>query len=79
MLALPGERPDNLITQRTWLVNQLHALLWDLLPGGARTDLTAAAIEDPARPGMPAVTARCTALTTFPDLRTRVWRRLLGC
>ena len=43
VLALLDERRDNVITQRTRLVNQLHALLRDLLPGGARTDLTAAA------------------------------------
>ena len=43
VLALLDERRDNVITQRTRLVNQLHALLRDLVPGGARTDLTAAA------------------------------------
>lgn len=41
MLALLDERRDNVITQRTRLVNQLHALLRDLVPGGAPTDLTA--------------------------------------
>lgn len=40
MLALLDERRGNLVTQRTRLVNQLHALLRDLLPGGAPTDLT---------------------------------------
>lgn len=43
VLALLDERRSNVITQRTRLVNQLHALLRDLLPGGAPTDLTAAA------------------------------------
>ncbi len=43
VLALLDERRNNVITQRTRLVNQLHALLRDLLPGGARTNLTAAA------------------------------------
>jgi transposase len=43
VLGLLDERRDNVVTQRTRLVNQLHALLRDLLPGGARTDLTAAA------------------------------------
>ena len=42
MLALLDERRDNVITQRTRLVDQLHALLRDLLPGGADTNLTAA-------------------------------------
>jgi transposase len=42
VLALLDERRGNVITQRTRLVNQLHALMRDLLPGGAPTDLTAA-------------------------------------
>ena len=42
VLALLDERRDNVVTQRTRLVNQLHALLRDLVPGGAPTDLTAA-------------------------------------
>jgi Transposase len=41
VLALLDERRDNVVTQRTRLINQLHALLRDLLPGGALTDLTA--------------------------------------
>jgi transposase len=40
LLALLDERRDNLVAQRTRLVNQLHALR-DLVPGGAPTDLTA--------------------------------------
>lgn len=43
VLGLLDERRDNLVTHRTRLVNQLHSLLRDLLPGGADTDLTAAA------------------------------------
>ena len=35
------ERRTNLTQQRTRTVNQLHALLRELLPGGAATDLTA--------------------------------------
>jgi len=42
VLALLDERRANLAAQRTRLVNQLHALLRDLVPGGADTDLTAA-------------------------------------
>lgn len=42
-LALLDERRTNLITGRTRLINQLHALWRDLVPGGARTDLTAMA------------------------------------
>ncbi|MGY2093001.1 transposase [Nocardia gipuzkoensis] len=40
-LALLDERPKNLPSTRTRSVNQLHALLRELLPGGAPTDLTA--------------------------------------
>jgi transposase len=43
VLALLDERRGNLVAQRTRSVNQLHALLRDLVPGGARNDLTAAA------------------------------------
>jgi transposase len=42
VLALLDERRANLAAQRTRLVNQLHALLRDLVPGGADTDLTPA-------------------------------------
>jgi transposase len=41
VLALLDERRTNLTTQRTRLVNQLHAVFRDLLPGGAPTHLTA--------------------------------------
>lgn len=42
VFALLEERRANLAGQRVRAVNQLHALLRDLVPGGARTDLTAA-------------------------------------
>lgn len=42
VLALLDERRDNVTTQRTRLVNQLHAVMRDLVPGGAPTDLNAA-------------------------------------
>lgn len=41
VLKMLDERRRNLTQQRTRSVNQLHALLRELLPGGARTDLTA--------------------------------------
>ncbi|GAA1316057.1 IS110 family transposase [Saccharothrix xinjiangensis] len=41
VLAMLDERRGNLTQQRTRTVNQLHALLRDLLPGGVSTDLTA--------------------------------------
>ena len=43
VLGLLDERRANVVSQRTRLVNQLHALLRDLLPGGAPAGLTAAA------------------------------------
>jgi transposase len=61
VLALLDERRGNVSTHRTRLVNQLHALLRDLLPGGARTDLTAAAATQllaRIRPAGPAEIAR---------------------
>src|SRR3954447_11398471 len=41
VLAMLDERRLNLTQQRTRTVNQLHALLRELLPGGAPTNLTA--------------------------------------
>jgi transposase len=41
VLGLLDERRTNLTTQRTRLVNQLHALFRDLVPGGAPRQLTA--------------------------------------
>ena len=41
VLALLDERRTNVTTQRTRLVNQLHAVFRDLSPGGAPKDLTA--------------------------------------
>lgn len=61
VLGLLDERRSNLVGQRTRLVNQLHALLRDLLPGGAPTDLTAAAatrLLSTVRPAGPVETAR---------------------
>jgi transposase len=41
--ALLEQRRSNLAARRVRLVNQLHALLRDLVPGGAKTALSAAA------------------------------------
>jgi transposase len=41
VLGMLDERRSNLTTQRTRLVNQLHAVLRDLVPGGAPRQLTA--------------------------------------
>jgi hypothetical protein len=60
-LALLDERRSNLAQARVRAVNQLHALLRALLPGGAPRDLSAAKAEQmlessslPGRPSSPA-------------------------
>jgi hypothetical protein len=42
VLGVLDERRANLTTQRTRLINQLHAVFRDVLPGGAPQRLTAA-------------------------------------
>lgn len=61
VLGMLDERRTNLAQQRTRTVNQLHALLRELLPGGAPTDLTAgqaAGMLARVRPASPAEQAR---------------------
>jgi len=61
VFALLEERRANLAAQRVRLVNQLHALLRDLVPGGARAALTAeaaAALLRSVRPASPAERTR---------------------
>jgi transposase len=61
VFALLDERRANLAAHRTRLVNQLHALLRELIPGGADTDLTAdraARALATVRPVGPAETVR---------------------
>ncbi len=61
VLSLLEERRANLAAARTRLVNQWHALLRDLVPGGAPKDLTAAAASrllTTVRPASPVERAR---------------------
>lgn len=61
VLGMLGERRTNLTRQRTRTINQLHALLRELMPGGAPTDLAAdqaAAMLARVRPASPAEQAR---------------------
>ncbi|MFB9932269.1 IS110 family transposase, partial [Amycolatopsis halotolerans] len=61
VLGMLDERRSNLTRQRTRTVNQLHALLRDLLPGGAPAELTAeraAGMLAGIRPASPAERAR---------------------
>jgi transposase len=74
VLALLDERRTNLTQQRTRTVNQLHAVLRDLVPGGARTDLSAAhaaAELGRVRPASPVERARKDlARELVNDIRT---------
>lgn len=61
VLRMLDERRTNLTQQRTRTVNQLHALLRELLPGGAPLNLTAdhaAAVLARVRPASPVERAR---------------------
>ncbi|SNR96925.1 Transposase [Haloechinothrix alba] len=61
VLAMLDERRTNLTQQRTRTVNQLHAVLRELLPGGVATDLTAeqaATAVGRIRPASPVERAR---------------------
>lgn len=49
VLRMLDERRTNLTRQRTRTVNQLHAVLRELLPGGVSTDLTASQASDALR------------------------------
>ena len=79
VLRMLDERRTNLTRQRTRTVNQLHALLRDLLPGGAPTDLTAdraAALLTPIRPSSPVERARKELARELVDDIRRVDARL---
>jgi len=60
VFALLEERRTNLAANRVRLVNQLHALLRDLIPGGARPALTAEAAAALLRGLRPVSTAERT-------------------
>jgi transposase len=68
VLALLNERRVNLAQQRVRLVNQLHALLRDLLPGGAPTQLTADQAATLLRAVRPAGAAEQTRKQLARDL-----------
>ena len=70
ILRLLTERRDDLTGERTRILNRLHGLLRDLIPGGAPTDLTAAKAAALLRGLRPATaTAAC---------RRQLARELLG-
>jgi transposase len=80
ILRLVTERRDDLAGERTRILNRLHGLLRDLIPGGAPTDLTAAKAAALLRRVRPATaTAACRrqlARDLLGDLR-RVDARLV--
>src|SRR5215211_5484452 len=79
ILRLLAERRDDLAGERTRILNRLHGLLRDLLPGGAPSDLSAAKAAALLRRVRPATaTAACRrelARDLLADLR-RVDARL---
>jgi transposase len=69
-LALLDERRANLVAHRTRLVNQLHAVLRDLIPGGADTGLRAHSASD--------ALARVRPVGTVESIRKQLARELVG-
>ena len=73
MLHLLTKRRQDLVAARTQTINRLHRLLLDLVPGGARRNLTAkraAALLDQVAPtGAPAVTRWQLAGELVADVR----------
>lgn len=79
VLRMLDERRTNLTRQRTRTVNQLHAVMRELLPGGASTDLTAdraAALLIQIRPSSPVERARKELARELVDDIRRVDARL---
>src|SRR4051794_21938959 len=70
VLRLLSERRDDLSEERTRTVNRLHALLRDLVPGGAKRNLTAA--------GAAALLRAVRPLTVADEQRKAVARDLLA-
>jgi transposase len=73
VLHLLTKRRQDLVAARTQIINQLHQLLVDLVPGGARRNLTAkraAALLDQVAPtSAPAVTRHQLAQELVADMR----------
>ena len=70
ILRLLAERRDDLAGERTRILNRLHGLLRDLVPGGAPTDLTAAKAA--------ALLRRVRPTTATAACRRQLARELLG-
>jgi transposase len=70
ILRLLAERRDDLAGERTRILNRLHGLLRDLVPGGAATDLTATKAA--------AMLRRVRPVTATAACRRQLARDLLG-
>lgn len=68
VFALLEERRANVAAQRVRAVNQLHALLRDLIPGGERTSLTTAEATGLLRSVRPATAAERTRKELARDM-----------
>ena len=77
VLHLLTKRRQDLVAARTQTINRLHRLLMDLVPGGARRNLTAkraAALLAAVNPaGAPAVTRWQLATELVADVRQLAW------
>jgi hypothetical protein len=79
ILRLLAERRDDLAGERTRILNRLHGLLRDLLPGGAPSNLSAAKAAALLR-GVPPATRPAPAAGSWPascsatcDASTPAW------
>lgn len=68
VFALLEERRANLAAQRVRIANQLHAVLRDLIPGGAALAITAKSSSTLLRSIRPASSAECTRKELARDL-----------
>ena len=68
ILRLLTERRDDLVGERTRLLNRLHVLLRDLVPGGAPTALSAEKAADMLKRLRPATATNCCRRDLARDL-----------
>lgn len=74
ILRLLTERRDDLVSERTRVLNRLHVLLRDLVAGGAPTDLSADKAADTLKRLRPATATECCRRDLARDLITDLRR-----
>lgn len=74
ILRLLTERRDDLVSERTRLLNRLHVLLRDLVAGGAPTDLSAVKAADIVKRLRPVTATDCCRRDLTRDLITDLRR-----